>query len=66
MAMSHSFFAEQAAYLSSRCASWAGECARNGGRPEADMRDDSIERFAEMLRDTADHIEKMHKETDNK
>lgn len=63
MAMSHSSFAEQTAYFASRCASWSGECARNAGRPLAPMSDNSVERFVEMLRETADIIEKMHVES---
>lgn len=62
MAMSHSKFATQAAYLAGRCASWAGECADNFGEPERPMRDDSVERFLVMLRETADRIEQMHNE----
>lgn len=62
MALTHCSFASQAAYLAGRCASWAGECSDNFGEPVAPMRDDSIERFVKMLRETADHIEKMHEE----
>jgi hypothetical protein len=63
MAMSHSKFAMQAAYLASRSASWAGECADNLGEPERQMRDDSVARFLAMVRETADRIEQMHTET---
>ena len=62
MALTHCRFASQAAYLASRCASWAGECSENGGEPVAPMRDDSVERFVKMLRETANHIEKMQAE----
>jgi hypothetical protein len=63
MAMTHSEFATQAAYLASRCASWAGECADNLGEPRKPMRDASVTRFLTMLRETADHIEKSHNQT---
>jgi len=62
MAMSHSRFASQAAYLASRCASWAGECAESFGEPERPMHDESVARFLAMLRETADHIERIHNE----
>ena len=63
MAMTHSQFAAQAAYLASRSASWAGEVAAYGDYSEfTHMRDDSIERFVQMLRETADRIEEMHQE----
>lgn len=62
MALTHCRFASQAAYLAGRCASWAGECSENAGEPSAPMRDDSVERFVKMLRETADYIEQIHAE----
>lgn len=63
MALTHSEFAQQAAYLASRCATWAGECADNFGKPGAKMRDDSVERFVALLRERADLIERAHGES---
>jgi hypothetical protein len=60
MALTHSQFASFSAYLASRCAGWAGECAEALGYPMKPMNDDSVERFVAMLRETADHIEKRH------
>lgn len=66
MAMTHAKFASQAAYLASRCASWAGEVAAYPDYSESThMRDDSVERFVNMLRETADFLEDLQKEDDS-
>ena len=57
MALTHSQFAASAAYLASRIANWAGECADNMGEPSEPMRDNSVERFLKMVRESADYIE---------
>ena len=62
MTISRRLFASQSAYLASRCASWAGECAADFGGPELPMYDESIKRYLAMLRETADRIEQMHNE----
>ena len=62
MAMTHSEFAQQAAYLAGRCSSWAGECAHNIGKPLDPMRDEPVSRFVAMLRETADMIDLAQKE----
>ena len=62
MAIKQNEFAQQAAYLASRAALWAGECANNVDHPNKPMRDEPLSRFVKMLRQTADMIEEMHTE----
>ena len=65
MAITHAQLSMQAAYLSSRASSWSGECLMLPERLQEPMRDASVKRFAEMLRETADMIEQMHEEQSN-
>lgn len=60
--MTHAEFSMQAAYLASRSASWAGECVMLPEDVSKPMRDDSVRRFVQMVRETADMIERMHAE----
>jgi hypothetical protein len=57
MALTHCQFASSVAYLASRCASWAGECADNMGEPHKPMNNHSVARYLEMIREHANYIE---------
>lgn len=62
MPITHVQLSTQAAYLSSRASSWAGECLMLPEQLQKPMRDDAVKRFLTMLRETADMIEQMHTE----
>lgn len=62
MPITHAQFSMQAAYLAGRASSWAGECLMLPEQLQEPMRDASVARFTEMLRETADMIERFHEE----
>jgi len=53
----------QASYLASRASSWSGDCLTLPENLQKPMREGSVARFTDMLRETADMIDRMHEET---